>query len=57
MALAAQRDLIARQYVNGFADVFAEGLPALQQGIERLRSIEGGIIYCHLQLLARHRDS
>jgi triphosphoribosyl-dephospho-CoA synthase len=57
MALAAQRDLIARQYVNGFAEVFAEGLPALQQGIERLRSIEGGIISCHLQLLARHRDS
>jgi len=57
MALAAQRDLIARQYENGFADVFAEGLPALQQAIERLHSIEGGIISCHLQLLARHRDS
>jgi triphosphoribosyl-dephospho-CoA synthase len=57
MALAAARDLVALQYVNGFAEVFAEGLPALQQGIERLRSIEGGIISCHLQLLARHRDS
>jgi len=57
MALAAQRDLIARQYVNGFVEVFAEGVPALQQGIERMRSIEGGIISCHLQLLARHRDS
>jgi triphosphoribosyl-dephospho-CoA synthase len=57
MALAAERDLIARQYANGFAEVFAEGLPALQQGIERLRSIEGGILSCHLQLLARHRDS
>jgi triphosphoribosyl-dephospho-CoA synthase len=57
MALAAQRDLIARQYVNGFAEVFAEGLPALQQGIERLHSIEGGVICCHLQLLARHGDS
>jgi triphosphoribosyl-dephospho-CoA synthase len=57
MALAAQRDLVARQYVNGFTEVFGEGLPALQQGIERMRSIEGGIISCHLQLLAGHRDS
>src|SRR5260370_16608654 len=57
MALAAQRDLIARQYVNGFAEVFTEGLPALQKGIEQMRSIEGGIICCHLQLLARHHDS
>ena len=29
----------------------------MQQGIERTHSIEGGIIYCHLYLLARHRDS
>ena len=30
MALAADRDLIARQYANGYADLFEIGLPAWQ---------------------------
>ena len=35
MALAADRDLIARQYANGFADVFDLGVPALLDGLQR----------------------
>ena len=31
MALAAERDSIARQYANGFADVFATGLAAVRE--------------------------
>lgn len=31
MALAADRDMIARQYGNGFAEVFSLGVPALQE--------------------------
>ena len=33
MALAADRDLIARQYANGFREVFDDGVPAMLQGI------------------------
>jgi triphosphoribosyl-dephospho-CoA synthase len=32
MALSAERDLIARQYRDGYADVFGRGLPALAAG-------------------------
>jgi triphosphoribosyl-dephospho-CoA synthase len=57
MALAAERDLIARQYVNGFEQVFEEGVPALLQALDRGATLEGAIIACHLHLLARHPDS
>jgi triphosphoribosyl-dephospho-CoA synthase len=57
MALAADRDLIARQYANGFQDVLGEGYGALHEGIGRTESLEGGIIYCHLALMAAHPDS
>jgi triphosphoribosyl-dephospho-CoA synthase len=57
MALAAERDLIARQYTNGFAEVFDEGVPALLKGLERTGSIEGAIIFAHLQIMANHPDT
>ncbi|MBI1914526.1 MAG: triphosphoribosyl-dephospho-CoA synthase [Planctomycetes bacterium] len=57
MALAADRDLIARQYVNGYEQVFEEGVPALRQALERGATPEEAIIGCHLHLLARHPDS
>ncbi len=57
MALAADRDLIARQYVNGFEQVFEEGVPALRQALDQGATLEGAIIACHLTLLARHPDS
>ncbi len=57
MALAAERDLVARQYANGFAEVFNEGVPALVTGLERTGCIEGAIIFAHLQLLARLADT
>ena len=57
MALAADRDLIARQYVNGFEQVFTEGVPILRQVLEQETSLERAIIACHLHLLARHPDS
>src|SRR5262249_20248927 len=57
MQLAAERDQIARQYTNGFAEVFEEGAPALLAGIGRTRSGEGGIIDAHLHLLAKYPDS
>src|SRR5262249_33769937 len=57
MALAAGRDLIARQYANGFREVFDDGIGALRRGWERTQSVEGGIIWCHLHLMATFPDS
>ncbi len=57
MALAAGRDLIARQYENGFAEVFDEGVPALLQGWERFQCIEAAVLHCQVRLLALHSDS
>src|SRR5205807_1769451 len=56
-ALAAERDLIARQYVDGFREIFADGVPALCRGLEQTGSLENAIIYGHLHLLASHPDS
>jgi triphosphoribosyl-dephospho-CoA synthase len=57
MALAAERDLIARQYANGFENVLHEALPALQNTIAAGHSLETAIIGAYLNLLARHPDS
>jgi len=57
MRLAADRDLIARQYANGFADVFEFGLPILLDGIERFGSIEAAIVDLQIRLMAEYPDS
>jgi triphosphoribosyl-dephospho-CoA synthase len=57
MALAAERDLIARQYVNGFELVFDKAVPRLCAALGQGHGLEQAIITCHLDLLARHRDS
>ena len=57
MALAADRDLIALQYVNGFQEVFDEGFPSLCQGLEKTGCLEDAIIWTHLTILGMHPDS
>jgi triphosphoribosyl-dephospho-CoA synthase len=57
MGLAADRDLVARQYANGFREILDEGVPALCRAVALTGSVEGGIIGCHLALLANHPDS
>jgi triphosphoribosyl-dephospho-CoA synthase len=57
MALAAGRDLIARQYAIGFLDVLEVGLPALQHGLVTTGTLEGGILHCHLSLMSENPDS
>ena len=57
MALAADRDLVARQYAGGFREVFDEGVPALLRGLDKTGNLEGAILSCHLRLLAAHPDS
>ncbi|MDB5352847.1 MAG: mdcB [Planctomycetota bacterium] len=57
MRLAADRDLVARQYANGYADVFGLALPALRSVLIDGRSLEDAIIHAYLTVLARHPDT
>jgi triphosphoribosyl-dephospho-CoA synthase len=57
MKLAADRDMVARQYANGFADVFDFGVPAFLTGFERFGCVEAAIIDSQLRWLAEYPDS
>ena len=57
MALASDRDLVARQYANGYAEVFDEALPAIGGALEAGLSTEEATVLCHLDVIARHGDS
>ena len=57
MKLAADRDLIARQYANGYADVFDLGVPAFLTAFEKFGRIEPAVIECQLQWMAAFPDS
>jgi triphosphoribosyl-dephospho-CoA synthase len=57
MVLAAERDLIARQYANGFREVLGEGVPALREALRNSQPLETAIVSAYLHLLARHPDS
>lgn len=57
MTLAADRDMVARQYANGFADVFDFGVPAFLEGFASYGCIEAGVIDSQLRWLAAYPDS
>ncbi|MBX3440748.1 MAG: triphosphoribosyl-dephospho-CoA synthase [Planctomycetaceae bacterium] len=60
MQMAADRDTIAAQYVNGFSDVLCRGITILQhawQGGNDVRSAEAAIVRLHLQLMAELPDT
>ncbi len=57
MALAADRDLVARQYANGYREVFEDALPALEVALASGHSVETATVAAHLTVLARHPDS
>jgi len=57
MRLAAGRDLVARQYAEGYADVFGLALPALAGGIAAGRGIESAIVGAYLATLAAGPDT
>ena len=56
MALATDRDLIARQYVNSFAQVF-ELAEKLEHAIEEYQSLSPAIVEAFLKHLAEYPDS
>jgi triphosphoribosyl-dephospho-CoA synthase len=55
MALAAERDDVARQYATDFADVFTTGLPALRTALAH--GLEAAIIHTALALHAARPDT
>lgn len=57
MKLAADRDLIARQYANGYADVFDLGVPAFVDAFAKYGNIEAGVIACQLAWMVAFPDS
>ncbi len=57
MRLASDRDLVARQYVNGFDEVFNLVVSSLEDGIQRGWSLEKSIVHAHLRLMAKCPDS
>jgi triphosphoribosyl-dephospho-CoA synthase len=57
MRLAADRDLVARQYAVDYADVFDVGVPAIQHGLTESGALEPAIVRCHLELMAERPDS
>lgn len=57
MKLAADRDMIARQYANGFADVFDFGVPAFLDAFAKFGSVEAAIVDSQLRWMATFPDS
>jgi triphosphoribosyl-dephospho-CoA synthase len=57
MALAAPRDLIARQYANGFADLFAALRRDVPSGFVLARAVDADVQRVYLAWLSRHPDS
>lgn len=57
MTLAADRDLIARQYAGAFREVLGKGVPALIEGLRDLGNVEGAILHTQIQMLSQFPDS
>lgn len=57
MKLAADRDMVARQYANGFADVFDFGVPAFTDAFAKFGCVEAAIVDSQLRWLATYPDS
>src|SRR4029077_744784 len=57
MKLAADRDLVARQYASDFAEVWETGLPALLEDWRAYADLERAIVRCQLGLMAAYPDT
>jgi triphosphoribosyl-dephospho-CoA synthase len=57
MALAQDRDSIAREYVTDFSTTFEVGYPALRAAWRAAGSYADAIVQCYLTLLARVPDT
>ena len=57
MRLAADRDLVARQFVNGFEQVLGDAARSLADGLELGWTIGQAIVHAQLTLMSRYPDS
>ena len=57
MELAADRDLVARQYATGFRDVFDSIVPSLLDGCRSGLPLSLAIVHAQLQWLSQNPDS
>ena len=57
MAAAEKRDLIAKQYVTGFSDIFTTGFGCMQEFSRRWKSVEWATVACYLTFLSGFADS
>jgi len=57
MRLAADRDLVARQYVNQFAEVLGKVVPWLDEGQQQGWPLSDAIVATHLRLMSEFPDS
>lgn len=57
MQMAQDRDLIAKQYADGYSAIFNDAIPTLGGALEHLGSLEGAIIFTHLYLMGKYPDS
>ncbi len=57
MRLAADRDMVARQYAEGFAQVLGFVVPLLGKGIDRGWPLGQTIIHVQMQLMSQFPDS
>jgi triphosphoribosyl-dephospho-CoA synthase len=57
MSLAADRDLVARQYTNNFEQVLQCAVPWLQEARQSGMTLSDAIVHVHLRLMSRFPDS
>jgi triphosphoribosyl-dephospho-CoA synthase len=57
MRLAADRDLVARQYANGFQEVLNDVAPTLKDGLDHGWGTNGALVHAQLTLMSRYPDS
>ena len=57
MEVAKDRDMVAKQYCCGYADVIEFVLPAIEEGLLRFGNVSHGIVWAHVKTMARFPDS
>jgi triphosphoribosyl-dephospho-CoA synthase len=57
MRSASERDLVARQYANGFQQVFDAVVPALLDGVQAGWRLTDAVVHAQMRLMSEYPDS
>lgn len=57
MRAAADRDMVARQYAEGFREVLGQAAPWLREATAKTRTLAEAIVHVHVRLMAEHPDT